>query len=120
MRIVEGRLVSHIAAPADDAMHVVLEGTADMRSVGAMDELVRAAHAQAVAAKVKVVIIDLRALEFMSSSCFIRLVAWLSWIEESPLRYMMRIRSSRQHHWQKRSLHALRSFADALVVIDVD
>jgi hypothetical protein len=114
-----GRLVATTDLAAD-TLSVKLEGTADLRSVAAMDEFVRKAHAEAVAASVTTAIIDLRELEFMSSSNFIRLVAWIGWIEEAPRRYRLRFRSSRRHHWQKRSLHALRSFATELVVIETD
>ncbi len=65
------------------------------------------------------VVVDFRALELMSSSCFESFVTWIGQVQEAlpGERYPIEFRSNAQMHWQRRSLNALRCFALDLVTI---
>jgi anti-anti-sigma factor len=101
---------------------VTLDGTADSRSMDALDALLTEVHAAALAAAVDEVVVDLRGLVFMNSSCFKALVKWLGEIEDvdASRQYKICLRSNEKHHWQKRSLAGLRCLAVDLVRIQTD
>jgi hypothetical protein len=95
-----------------------LAGTADMRAIVPLERMLCTLHDGALAASATEVVVDLRDLEFMNSSCFIKFVSWLGKLEESATKYRIRFISTRRYHWQKRSLHALRCFASELVLVE--
>jgi hypothetical protein len=89
------------------------EGTAAARMNAAFVEL----DQTATTTHAKTVVIDLRALEFATSSVLKVFVVWLMRVAADH-RYTVKMRSSTQHAWQKRSLAALRSLVtpDVLTV----
>jgi hypothetical protein len=95
-------------------------GTADMGAVDRLDAELPAVHAEAQRRGVRRADVDVRQLEFMSSSCFKSFITWLTRLEEMPesARYRIHFISNPAMHWQRRSLHALRSFAVELVTIE--
>lgn len=99
---------------------VDLAGNADHAAIELLDRAMAAVHAAAVEHAPAEVVIDLRRLEFMSSSCFKSLVTWISDVRELPAerRHAIRFLSDPRMHWQKRSLHALRCFAIELITIE--
>ena len=96
-----------------------LKGSADYSASDALDTLVNGIHADAQRAQVTEVALDLRELEFMSSSCFKCLVSWITTIQEleASQQYKVRILSNPDLHWQKSSLHTLRCFAAELITV---
>jgi hypothetical protein len=102
-----------------EALALRLAGTADMRAMEPLDRFLRQAHAEARALRVPQVVVDLRALEFMNSSCFKAFVNWIESVVEMPApeRYRIRFLSSPERQWQKRSLTALTYFAPELVSV---
>jgi hypothetical protein len=99
--------------------HLVLEGTADYAALDALEMLLDRTHAEALRLGVEQVVVDLRTLEFMNSSCFKCFLSWITAINELEVeaRYRIELRSSALHHWQKRSLQALRCFAVELISV---
>jgi hypothetical protein len=95
-----------------------LSGIADMRSTGTLDDLLGKVHSEAIRMAVGEVIVDLRNLEFMNSSCVLKFVTWLSKLEQSPTKYKIRFLCTNRYHWQQRSLHALRAFATDYLSIE--
>jgi anti-anti-sigma factor len=95
-------------------------GNADMRAKDAFDSVLSNVHEEALRLESKEVIVDLRNLEFMNSSCLKCLVTWIGKIQalEPARRYHVRLVSRSELLWQRRSLHALRSFATDLVSIE--
>jgi len=69
---------------------------------------------------IKVVHVDLRQLEFMNSSSFKILIAWLAQIRDldAAAQYKLQIRSNPNLLWQRRGLAALSCFAVDLVTIE--
>jgi hypothetical protein len=106
--------------PADRLVRVTLKGCADSRVVTEMGELLVAVHDAMVRTAAEEAVVDLRALEFMNSSCFKAYVTWLSRVQDlAPgSQYRVRFLSDAKKHWQRRSLGALRSFAIDLVHIE--
>jgi len=100
-------------------INVSLKGNADYSALDAVEMLLTRAHAEAQRAGTKETVVDLRQLEFMNSSCFQSFVAWINDINElaEGQRYKVKFLSNPNLHWQKRSLHSLRSFAVELVTI---
>ena len=99
---------------------VQLTGEADLDARLALEAFVVELHRCALAVAAPEVIVDLRRLEFMNSSCFKSLVTWLGEIQDLPAerRYDVRFRSNPQMLWQRRSLHALRCLAIDLVTVE--
>ena len=95
-----------------------LKGNADVAALDAIADLLAQLHAEATQRGAEETVIDLRELEFMNSSCFKRFVSWIATIQGLERRYRVRFLSNPGMHWQKRSLHALRSFADDLVTVE--
>ena len=108
------------AALASWVITMTLKGTADLRVNGPLEEFVQGVRTEAARLKVKEVVVDFRALEFMNSSCFKAFVSWLAQVEdiEPEERYRIRFLSDNSKHWQKRSLVALSCFAADVVQID--
>lgn len=108
------------AVLAPPSILLALNGTADLRAAEALARMVREVHAEALRLEVTEVVIDLRSLEFMNSSCFKSFVTWLSQLQALGARraYRLRVRSDATKHWQKRSLRALSCFAVDLVSVE--
>lgn len=104
----------------DQVITVNALGNADMRAKDAFDSVLANVHDEAVKLGSKEAVVDLRNLEFMNSSCLKCLVTWIGKIQalEPDKRYTVRLLSRTELLWQRRSLHALRSFATDLVTIE--
>jgi hypothetical protein len=96
-----------------------LKGNADYAALDALDMLLDRVHAESRRLGVKEVIIDLRQLEFMNSSCIKSFVSWINDIQEleADRQYNVNFLSNPSLYWQKRSLHSLRCFAVELVSV---
>jgi hypothetical protein len=110
------------AKPNFDAgpVHVVCRGEGDVAALPELEQLVKAIHDMATSSNVKEVTLDVREVSFMNSSCFTKLIAWITRVREmtSESRYRIRIKSNQQVLWQRRSLHALQCFAVDLITIE--
>ena len=95
-----------------------LSGTADADVLPALNSAIGAAHLQAAQGHLERVVVDLRALEFMNSSCFKVFVSWLSEVRQLAQPYRVRVLSNPERHWQRRSLAALTAFASGLVEVE--
>lgn len=103
----------------NNALTAWLKGNADYAALDALEMLLTRAHSEATRLKVSEMIVDLRQLEFMNSSCFKCFLSWITDIQElEPERqYKVKFLSNPQLHWQKRSLHSLRCFAVELITV---
>ena len=95
-------------------------GTADLRVKDALDSALGKVHDEALRLGSKEVAVDLRKLEFMNSSCLKCFVSWIGKIQglERARQYHVRLLSRNDFLWQRRSLHALRSFAIDVVSVE--
>ena len=96
-----------------------LKGTADYAALDGLEKLLTRTHAETKRLGAREVVIDLRELEFMNSSCFKCFVSWISDVQElsEGQLYKVELLSNPQLHWQKRSLHSLRCFAIELITV---
>jgi hypothetical protein len=115
---VEGFATS--ASVDGQTVRVTMTGTADVRGIEHLERFMPQLHEAAVGAKATEVVVDLLALEFMNSSCFKSLVAWIAQLREIEpgQQYRVKLLSSSAQRWQRRSLHALSSFAPELVAVE--
>ena len=101
---------------------VAIDGTADLRAEEQLGGFLEAVDRCARDRKTAEVIVDLRKLEFMNSSCFKAFVSWIGRLQELDPKeqYKIRFVSDQRMLWQRRSLHALCCFAADLITIDMN
>jgi hypothetical protein len=109
-----------VAAADDAAVRVTLTGSADSRVMTKLASLLGRAHDEAARRNSPEVVVDLRALEFMNSSCFKAFVSWIVRVQGLPAdaQYKIRFLSDKGKHWQNRSLGALTCFAVDLIRVE--
>jgi hypothetical protein len=107
------------ASQQGGVMTVRVVGTADYAAVDALEQLLDDVHDECLRSNVKQTTVDLRQLEFMNSSCFKCLVSWITILQElaPSSQYRLTFLSNPEMHWQKRSLHSLRCFAEDLISV---
>jgi hypothetical protein len=113
--------VMSVAGGVDgNVITVQFVGTADTEARAELDTYVKQLHVEAVRLAVANVVVDLRELEFMNSSCLKIFVAWLAQLRDlaPDKQYRIQIRSNPNLLWQRRSLAALSCFAVDLVTIE--
>jgi hypothetical protein len=105
------------ATQQDGTMTLRIAGTADYTSVDVLGQLLADVHAECMHTRATQTTVDLRQLEFMSSSCFKCFVSWITTVQDLPpaSQYKVTFVSNPQVHWQRRSLHSLRCFAEDLI-----
>jgi hypothetical protein len=96
-----------------------LKGDASGDVLDGLNNLLTQLHGEAVQRAVSEAVIDMRELQFMSSSCFKCLVTWVTDIQSlaEGKQYRLRFISNPTIGWQKRSLRSLSCFAVNLVTI---
>jgi hypothetical protein len=113
----EGKLTGS-ASRDDGVIRARIAGTASQRDVAPLEAFVAALHAACVAGGVASVILDVRALAYVSSSHFKVLVSWIGRMRALPSRVGVTILATEKVHWQKRSLQALWHLAEDLITIE--
>ena len=115
---VTGRLSGSVSH-GDAAIHVVLSGFAETEALDPLEQLLARIHAEAMRHRVHEVLVDIKKLELMSSSCFRIVLTWITDIEDlaPAARYRVKVISDPNVPWQNRSLDALRSFAADIVSV---
>jgi anti-anti-sigma factor len=98
---------------------VTLVGNADLNVKTELDRFMGAVHEEARRVGAKEVVVDLKELEFMNSSCLKSFVWWISSVHDLAVAHQYRITfvSSPTMYWQRRSLNALAGLATELVSI---
>lgn len=105
---------------ADGVLHLALRGTADSRTETTLGTLLTRIHAELLPEVVREAQVDLRALEFMNSSCFKALITWIVAVDKrtGDQRYRIRFLCNPELHWQKRSLKAMTHFGGGIVTVE--
>jgi hypothetical protein len=98
-----------------------MAGTADLNVKIQLDQFIGSVHDEALRISAEEVVVDLRQLEFMNSSCLKTLVWWIGVVQDmaAGTAYRITFLSSPSMYWQRRSLHALACLASGLVSIKV-
>src|SRR5262249_53711182 len=97
-------------------------GSAETETLEFLDGALADIHASALQTSMRVVIADVRGLEFASSSCLKAFVSWLQRVQalDDRQRYKVVFRTNPRYPWQRRSLHVLATFAAGVVEIHAD
>jgi len=97
-----------------------LVGSADNATTTPLGTLIAALHDELIERKTREIVVDMRGLDFVSSSCFKQLLGWLGRLQElaEADRYRIRFRVNPSIAWQKHSLHALSCFDTDLIAIE--
>lgn len=117
---VAGPTFSASAAWDERTLRVAFKGSAELNVKDDLERLLPRLHSEALRLAAREVVVDFRDLEFMSSACFRSFVSWVSEVQDLPpaTQYQILFRSNAAMLWQRRSLHALKCFANELVHID--
>ena len=102
----------------DDILRVKLTGTGDMDAIQPLSEYLPAVHEELLRSATSEVSFDFRDLEFMNSSCFKSFVTFIDNAKSAKPGYRIKFLTAARHHWQRRSLEALRRLAMGLVTIE--
>ena len=118
-----GLQVGELSATATvdaSVMRLTLTGTADAAVERDLGELLGRLHGESQRAGVGEVAVDLRALEFMNSSCFKAFITWIIAVDHSPpaRRHLIRFLCNPALHWQRRSLKAMVHFGTDIVTVE--
>ncbi|MBX3213040.1 MAG: hypothetical protein KF850_13470 [Labilithrix sp.] len=117
--------ICEIATPDLVTETEVRSGRIGVRLVGSAESVTRedlAAYLKVIdgvarEAQAAEVVLDLRALEFMSAACLRAILTWLFEVERSP-RYVARFVGDAKNHWQRRSLASLAMVGGENVRVD--
>ena len=103
-----------------DVLLATLSGNADLNARLALERFLASVHEETDEQELRKVVVDLRQLAFMSSSCLKCLVVWMTRIQALPptRRYRVTFLSSPDRYWQGRSLRAISSLAPEIVTIE--
>jgi hypothetical protein len=103
----------------DSAISVVVAGNADLNAKETLASFLGDLHAEALELSVTHVLMDIRKLEFMNSSCIKELLLWLKSIArtDAEKRYEVRFMPSPHVHWQKRTIESLQATTGVKVVV---
>jgi hypothetical protein len=103
----------------DGVLRIVLAGQADLAALPHVERLLQGIHRKALEMKASEIVLDIRGVEFMNSSCLAKMVAWITLVREAgaDAQYRIRILSNDQFSWQRRSMQALRCFAVDLITV---
>jgi len=103
-----------------EAIQLRLTGTADMHAIDPLSAILDKLHLEALRLATKQIVVDVRQLEFMNSSCLKAFVSWIAALQETtaPQQYRITFLSNPELRWQRRSLHALSCFASDLITVE--
>jgi hypothetical protein len=99
-------------------LKVVMEGCADLRVQNEFGTLLNGIHQEARNQNSAQVIVNMEKLEFLNSGCFKSLCSWVRLLIMRQGHYKIHILSNSKHHWQARSLNALRLLAPDMVTVE--
>jgi hypothetical protein len=101
-------------------LRLAFTGTADASSEAALGTLLSRIHSELLQEEVREAQVDMRALEFMNSSCFKAFITWIIAVDHLPpgQRHRIRFLCNPALHWQKRSLRAMVHFGNDIVTVE--
>jgi anti-anti-sigma factor len=108
------------AGGAGPELTITLSGNADLNVKVELERFMTAVHEEARRTGTKEVIVDVRDLEFMNSSCLKSFVWWISSVQALAAAHQYKITfvSSPSMYWQRRSLRALAGLAREIVAVE--
>jgi anti-anti-sigma factor len=102
-----------------DALIVAMSGNADMAAHDQLKVFLDEVHRTAAGLGVRETVLELQDLYFMNSSCLSLLLRLVNSVLQSKhSKYILRFRLNPNLRWQKRSMDAIRSYAEDVVVVE--
>jgi hypothetical protein len=102
----------------DGAVSVLLTGTGDLLAMPQLGSFLKQLHAEVTRLSVKLVVMDIRELYFLNSSCLKQFVTWLKLMRGAGShQYQVQFLSNVNLRWQRRTLSALQALSDGAVTI---
>lgn len=100
--------------------HVTFSGQATPSDPTALSAFLDGVHQSARARRIRLVVVDLRQLEFMNSTGLKPLIRWVRQLADLPPEAQYRIAFTHDgaRRWQKASLNALACFAPAQILLE--
>ena len=99
-------------------LKVAFEGCADLRVQTEFAILIENIHQEAKSCGAVLVTVNMEKLEFLNSGCFKSLCSWVRLLITRQGNYKIHLVSNPKHHWQARSLNALRLLAPDLITVE--
>jgi hypothetical protein len=121
-RFIASAKIAEFAASAemeDRKLCARLEGTADLNAKSALDEFLLQLYWAAEQERAVEVVIDLRDLVFINSSCLKSFITWICAADEvaAPNRYRITFLAGPSLRAHSRSIDALATLADEIVTV---
>jgi hypothetical protein len=101
----------------DERIEARFVGSAEAAALHDLTRYLESLHRAALASGATEVVLDLRALEFMSASCLRSMLGWMGDLQREPC-YVARFVADAKRPWQRRSIQSLAWFAGELVRTD--
>lgn len=104
-----------------ELVHARIEGVVDQPATQkALDDLLARLTAETRLLKARLVVADLRALEFLDMTGFKTLMTWVSSLREAEVATQFRVRflANAKIVWQRKNLEAIRCLAAGLVTVE--
>ena len=108
------------AEATDQVFRGTISGNASLSSRVVLDGFLASAHERMARDSLRKIVVDVRELAFLNSSCLKSLVGWILRIKElaPDRRYLVTFVSNPELNWQQRSLFAISSLAPELVSLE--
>ena len=102
------------------SLHIEFSGMADLSATATLPLFFNLVHREIQRQAIREVVVSMRDLSFLNSSCLKAFVKWIDAIDscEDAFRYKLRFISNPKHGWQRRSLETLKSMSDGSVSIE--
>jgi hypothetical protein len=110
-----------MATGTDDSRPLLrIAGDADIAAQALVGPFLRRLHVELRESQTGAVLVDLRELQFINSSCIKALVSWIAEVVNLAVdqRYRVIFCSNPAYRWQQRTLKTLQAFAPGVVEID--
>lgn len=108
-----------IVVKRKDGIRLILSGNADMDVVPLLGPYLSQVHDLLCSSGARSVMVDIRDLYFLNSSCFKAVINWIATISklEANQQYDVKFVTNSRLHWQKRNLRSILDFAPSIVAV---
>jgi hypothetical protein len=108
-----------IAVKSGDGFWVTLSGNADMEMVPLLGPYLSQVHEYLCRVGARSVVVDIRNLYFLNSSCFKAIINWIAAIDrlDPSQKYDVKFVTNSRLNWQRRNLRSILDFAPTIVAV---